>query len=121
VFTGFAQPEVIPAFVNMADVLVSPRLKGNNSPLKIYSYLRSGKPIVATRHITHTQILDDTVAVLTKPEPEDFAAGIISVLAQKQRSEKLVRAAQKLAADKYSYDDYLQKTRKALEMVLGVN
>ncbi|MBN2412323.1 glycosyltransferase family 4 protein [candidate division KSB1 bacterium] len=119
VFTGFAQPEVIPAYVNMADVLVSPRLKGNNSPLKIYSYLRSGKPIVATRHITHTQILDETVAVLTKPEPRDFAFGINSVLEDKNRSNELVKAAQKLAADKYSYDEYLHKTRKVLEMIAG--
>jgi len=119
IFTGFVQPEIIPAYINMADVLVSPRLKGNNSPLKIYSYLRSGKPIVATRHITHTQILDDTVAVLTKLEPEDFAAGIISVLEEEDRRRELVKAAQKLAAERYSYDEYLHKTQKVLAMVLG--
>ncbi len=56
-FTGFVQPDEIPSFISLSDILVSPRLKGTNSPLKIYSYLRSGKPIVATRHITHTQIL----------------------------------------------------------------
>jgi len=118
IFTGFVQPEIIPAYINMADVLVSPRLKGNNSPLKIYSYLRSGKPIVATRHITHTQILDDTVAVLTKLEPEDFAAGIMSVLEEEDRRRELVKAAQKLAAERYSYDEYLHKTQKVLAMVL---
>jgi len=29
-------------------VLVSPRSRGTNTPLKIYQYLRSGKPLVAT-------------------------------------------------------------------------
>ena len=40
------------------DVLVSPRSRGTNTPLKIYQYLRSGKPIVATRLLTHTQVLE---------------------------------------------------------------
>ena len=37
---------------------VSPRSRGTNTPLKIYQYLRSGKPIVATRLLTHTQVLE---------------------------------------------------------------
>ena len=39
-------------------MLVSPRSRGTNTPLKIYQYLRSGKPIVATRLLTHTQVLE---------------------------------------------------------------
>ena len=42
-----------------ADVLVSPRLKGLNTPMKIYSYLDSGSAVLATRLRTHTQVLDD--------------------------------------------------------------
>ena len=59
--------EEIPAFLDAADVLVSPRSLGTNTPLKIYQYLRSGRPIVATRLLTHTQVLDDEVAILTEP------------------------------------------------------
>ena len=40
-----------------ADILRPPRIRGTNTPLKIYSYLRSGKPIVATNLLTHTQVL----------------------------------------------------------------
>ncbi len=116
IFTGFVQPQVIPAFVQLADVLVSPRLKGNNSPLKIYSYLRSGKPIVATRHITHTQILNDTVAVLADASPEDFAAGIIAILDDEPRRNKMVQAARDLAERQYSYQEYLDKTAAILAM-----
>ena len=35
-------------FPDAADVLVSPRSRGTNTPLKIYQYLRAGRPIVAT-------------------------------------------------------------------------
>jgi glycosyltransferase involved in cell wall biosynthesis len=108
--TGFVQPGLIPALVSMADVLVSPRLEGNNSPLKIYSYLRSGKPIVATRHITHTQILNDQVAVLAEPVPEAFAGALTRVLRNTPKVKKMVRAARALAEKHYSYEMYLQKT-----------
>ena len=46
VLTGFG-PYVTPALFEAADVLVSPRIRGNNTPMKIYSYLESGKAILA--------------------------------------------------------------------------
>ena len=65
VFAGERPASEIPAYLLAADVLVSPRSRGTNTPLKIYQYLRSGKPIVATRLLTHTQVLDDETAILT--------------------------------------------------------
>ena len=44
----------MPAFVALADMLLSPRSKGTHTPLKLYSYLRSGKPILATDILAHT-------------------------------------------------------------------
>ena len=64
VFTGQQPAREIPGFVRPRDVLVSPRIRGTNTPLKIYSYLRSGKPIVATNLLTHTQVLTPEVARL---------------------------------------------------------
>src|SRR5262249_37067769 len=59
IFAGERPAAEIPAYLRAADVLVSPRSRGTNTPLKIYQYLRSGRPIVATRLLTHTQVLDD--------------------------------------------------------------
>ena len=58
IFAGERPASEIPAYLLAADVLVSPRSRGTNTPLKIYQYLRSGKPIVATRLLTHTQVLE---------------------------------------------------------------
>jgi glycosyltransferase involved in cell wall biosynthesis len=69
-------PTRVPLYVQAADVLVSPRMSGTNTPLKIYSFLKSGKPLVATRLYTHTQVLDDTISVLVEPTPEAMAAGL---------------------------------------------
>ena len=63
-----------------ADVLVSPRLKGTNTPMKIYSYLDSGTAVLATRLRTHTQVLDDRTAYLVDPEPIALGAGLAKLL-----------------------------------------
>jgi glycosyltransferase involved in cell wall biosynthesis len=121
-FTGFMSPESIPSVVDMADVLVSPRLSGTNSPLKIYSYLRSEKPIVATDHITHTQIFDETVAVLSDIEPISFARAIEWVLDHPEKANQLAQRAKSLARERYSYEDYLQKLNWIVEQsVVGKN
>jgi glycosyltransferase involved in cell wall biosynthesis len=96
-----------------ADVLVSPRSRGTNTPLKIYQYLRAGKPIVATRLLTHLQVLSDETAILTAPTSEAFAEGIVNALADGVRAAALGRRAQELAHAKYSYEAYLERTRQA--------
>ena len=112
IFTGQRPPEEIPEFMKLADMLVSPRIAGNNTPLKIYSYLRSGIPIIATDHLTHTQVLNSDVAVLTDCTPTAFAGGILRVLEDRNFGETLSRNAQKLAEQEYSYEAYLQKTKE---------
>lgn len=113
IFTGQRPPEEIPEFMKLADILVSPRIAGNNTPLKIYSYLRSGIPIIATDHLTHTQVLNSDVAVLTDCTPSAFAGGMLRVLDDRHYGETLSRNAQELAAREYSYEAYLQKTKES--------
>jgi glycosyltransferase involved in cell wall biosynthesis len=110
IFTGQVVPDLVPKFLDVADILVTPRIEGNNTPLKIYSYLRSGKPIVATNHITHTQVLNDEVAVLTDCNAEAFASGLTKVIEDKQLRQSLSEKARALAEEKYSYEVYVQKT-----------
>jgi glycosyltransferase involved in cell wall biosynthesis len=113
VFAGQRPAEEIPLFLDAASVLVSPRSSGTNTPLKIYQYLRSGRPIVATRLLTHTQVLDDDVAFLTSATAEGFGAGILAALADPARARTVADQARQLAATKYSYEAYLARTRQA--------
>ena len=112
-FAGERPAEEIPAYLLAADVLVSPRSRGTNTPLKIYQYLRAGKPIVATRLLTHTQVLSDDTAILTGASPREFADGILAAIADPARSADLGRRARELAETKYSYDSYLERTGRA--------
>jgi glycosyltransferase involved in cell wall biosynthesis len=113
IFAGERPAEEMPAYLGAADVLVSPRSKGTNTPLKIYQYLRAGKPIVATRLLTHTQVLSDETAWLTAPSAEGLAEGILAALSDHARSAERGRSARALADTKYSYDAYLDRTRRA--------
>ncbi len=72
-FRGEQPPERLGEFMSEADVLVSPRTKGKNTPMKIYSYLQAGKPILATDIPSHTQALSPDFACLTPPEPDAMA------------------------------------------------
>jgi len=92
-----------------ADVLVSTRSSGSNIPLKIYGYLRSGRPIVATRIRSHTQVLDDETAMLVDASPQAIAAGIDQVLGDADLGRRLGASAAARAAAMYSPRAYLEK------------
>jgi glycosyltransferase involved in cell wall biosynthesis len=117
VFAGQRPPSEMPRYLAIGDVLVSPRSLGTNTPLKIYSYLRSGKAIVATRLLTHTQVLDDTTAALTQPNAADFAEAILELASDAVRRRELGAAARRLSDESYSYQRYLDRTREVLEFV----
>jgi glycosyltransferase involved in cell wall biosynthesis len=113
IFTGELPSEAIPAYLDAADALVSPRSSGTNTPLKIYQYLRSGRVIVATRLLTHTQVLSDEVAILTEPTAESFARGILRAINDPAAAKRIGDAARRLAETRYTYEAYLQRTREA--------
>jgi glycosyltransferase involved in cell wall biosynthesis len=112
-FAGERPAAEIPAYLLAADLLVSPRSRGTNTPLKLYQYLRSGKAIVATRLLTHTQVLSDETAILTGVTPQEYADGILAGLTDPARAAAIGRQARELAETKYSYAAYLEKTRQA--------
>ena len=115
IFAGERPAPEIPLFLDAADVLVSPRSTGTNTPLKIYQYLRAGRPIVATRLLTHTQVLDDKVAVLTDPTPEGLAAGVLEAIGNPDLAASVGHRAKELAERKYSYAAYVERTRRAVD------
>ena len=113
VFTGQQPARDIPAFVQACDLLVSPRIRGTNTPLKIYSYLRSGKPIVATDLLTHTQVLSPAVACLVAATPEALGAAIGDLIDHPEERARLASAAAALAASRYSREAYVRRTAEA--------
>jgi glycosyltransferase involved in cell wall biosynthesis len=118
VFTGQQPAREIPAFVAACDILVSPRIRGTNTPLKIYSYLRSGKPIVATDLLTHTQVLSTENSRLPAANPEAFAAAVAGLIDDPAEGQRLAAAAAALAAERYSRESYVRRTAEAYRRLM---
>jgi glycosyltransferase involved in cell wall biosynthesis len=117
VFSGKRPPSDLPAFLALADILVSPRVQGANTPFKIYTYLASGKPLVATRIASHTQVLHDGLAFLVEPNAEGLADGVRQALADPPSARSRAAAGKALVEREYSPARYREKVAQAYAAV----
>ena len=121
-FLGPRPVSVLPELLKQADVLVSPRLKGLNTPMKIYSYLDSGTAVLATRLRTHTQVLDDRTAYLVDPEPESLGDGLATLLADSSLRRMLAARAKAYVQEEFTPDAARRKLAQfydAMEAKVG--
>ena len=119
----FAGPRPISRLASLlaqADVLVSPRTRGNNTPMKIYSYLDAGRAILATDLPTHTQVLRPDIARLASPEPAAFGAAIADLAGDAAERGRLGMAARQEAQAKYSFAVFRQTLRATYGELDGV-
>jgi glycosyltransferase involved in cell wall biosynthesis len=108
-FVGSRPLEDLGAYLRQADILVSPRIRGTNTPMKIYSYLDSGRPVVATRKRTHTQVLDDEIAMLAEPTPDAMADAMHRLLQDEALRDQLAANARQRVAEEYSPEAFRHK------------
>ena len=108
-FPGKIPPDELPGYLAAADVLLSPRIAGTNTPLKVLDYLKAGGAIVATDHDAHRQILDETSAVLVPPSAAGVAEGILRLLADDGLRARLRLRARSLYGESYSYDVFKKR------------
>jgi glycosyltransferase involved in cell wall biosynthesis len=110
---------VVKQYAAKAAVLVSPRTHGSNTPLKIYEQLASGIPLVATRILSHTQVLSDDVCLLVEPEPAALADGLVRALTDEATRARITANARHLYESAYARPVYEGKLRDLLGL-LGV-
>lgn len=108
-FVGKRPVENLAHYLEQADILVSPRTMGNNTPMKLYSYLDSGKALLATDLPTHTQVLNPQVAWLAAPEAGEFAQGIVHLIQNPSLRGQLGEAARALIAQNHTYEEFSSK------------
>jgi glycosyltransferase involved in cell wall biosynthesis len=108
-FRGPRPVEHLAAYLSQADILVSPRIKGANTPMKVYSYLDSGRAILATDLPTHTQVLDSRVAMLAEAKTVTFAQALLILINEPEMRQQLGNAGHRLIQDEYSYDAFYTK------------
>ncbi len=120
-FTGNLPIDELALYMKIANILVSTRTIGNNPPLKIYDYLGTGKPIVATNINAHMQILNDDIAVLVNPSPESIAQGIVSLIDNPSYAKTLGKRSREFFENNYSAEEKIERTRQILDAVMQEN
>ncbi|RMG41520.1 MAG: glycosyltransferase [Candidatus Dadabacteria bacterium] len=119
IFAGNKSPEELGDYLMCADTLISPRITGANTPLKIYTYMACGKPIVATNIRSHTQVLSDNEAYLSHPEVHAFAEALAQSFSQTpgnlQIASNRSRAAKRLADEYFNRQRFESILKKAYE------
>lgn len=116
-FIGPRPVGALDKYLNQADLLVSPRIHGTNTPMKIYSYLGSGRAIVATNLQTHTQVLDHSTAALAAPEAGAFADAMVRVLTSEEERKRLGKQAASVAEIKYSWPAFKRQVERIFDEI----
>lgn len=119
-FCGPRPVELLGHFLAQADILLSPRITGNNTPMKLYSYLDSGKVVLATNLPTHTQVLTDAFACLVEPEPTSMAAAMTKLLNNPELCARLGAAGKRVARENYSLEAFRSKLTDFYGKVIAV-
>ena len=110
-FVGRVPPDDLPNYLAAADVLLSPRLSGINTPLKLLDYLKAGRAIVATDNSANRQILDEQCAALVKAEPAEFAAGILRLTVDASERKRLGEKGRKLVEQTYNFTEFKRRLK----------
>lgn len=111
-FTGQVLPAQVQAYMLEADVLVVP-LPSNNvesryftSPIKIFEYMSTGRPIVASDLPTIREVLKDgeNALLVTPDDPEALAKGIRRLLGEPGLSRQLAQQALRDVREKHTWE-----------------
>jgi len=120
-FVGQVPPDELPNYLRAADILLSPRLSGANTPLKLLDYLKAGRPIVATDCPANRLILSPANAVLTAPEPEAWAKGISRLIENAEERERLAAAGRRLIAETHNFEEFQRRLGRCYEETLAAS
>ncbi len=95
-----------------ADVLASPRTQGENTPMKVYSYLDSGVPVLATDLPTHTQVVTEEEAALAAPEVDAYAEVMARLLSDPAWRRSLAAKARELIRREHSWPVFRERVHE---------
>jgi len=110
-------------YLSQADILASPRSKGNNTPMKIYSYLHSGRAILATDLPTHTQVLNTDVSLLVAANSTAIGTGLKALVVDHELRKQLGKRAFDYAEQNFTLKVFRQRLWELytkLERALGI-
>lgn len=104
-------------FLAEADMLVAPRIKGINTPMKVFPYMHSGKPILLTDVYAHNQILTKNEAYLAPDNPQGFADAILHLVDDEDLRNRLGRNGRKFVEKNHTFKAHSQRLNGVYDWV----
>lgn len=108
-FEGHVDPSLVPRYLTASDVLVLPNSgrsevsTRHTSPLKLFEYMASERPIVASDLPSVREVLDEETAFLVEPDsPTALSDGITAALADSDDAARRASAA-RAAVEQYTW------------------
>ncbi len=103
-FVGIVPNALVPRYLYAADLLVMPYTRGTSthefmSPMKMFEYMASGRPVVASEFPVLREVLESgrTVEFVPPSDPGALSAAIAGLLADPARARALGAAAKSQA------------------------
>lgn len=109
--------ESLAAYLDLADVLVSPRRYGGNLPLKIFDFLAAGRAIVATDIPAHRAVLDDRLARLVAPHPLALANALTTLLQDDEARHGLAERARTYATERLGWVAFMNTVEEITRLM----
>jgi len=116
-FLGPKPFEQLDNFLAEADILVAPRIRGINTPMKVFPYLHSGKPVLLTDLYTHNQILSNNEAFLAPSNPEGFAEGIIRLAGDEKSRDQIGRNGRLFVERDHTFEAHSKRLNAAYDWI----
>ncbi|MDO8482536.1 MAG: glycosyltransferase family 4 protein [bacterium] len=119
IFVGLVSHKKVPMYLASADVLVAPFPKNDHyefymSPMKIFEYMASNRPIVASNLESIREILPENSAVfVVAGDAPALAAGIVELMADKEKASRYASNAL-AAASQYTWEKRTERILKYL-------
>lgn len=120
-FLGKIPPDSLPCYLSASDILLSPRIQGINTPLKLLDYLKVSRSIVATDHPANRLILSEKTALLADLTPEAFGAAVAELSRHPERRRELALQSRELIDTRYNFRVFRDGLREVYKTVLGVH
>ncbi len=108
-FAGKIPPDDLPHTLTASDMLLSTRLSGTNTPLKLLDYLKAGRCIVATNSRANRLLLNEKSARFVDPDAESLAVGCCELINDPEQRQRLASGGGERIRSTYNYPEFKRR------------
>lgn len=110
IFKGFMPQKKLALINRAADIVLMPfpdmsHYREHMSPVKMFEYMASGRPIIASDLPTIREVLDESTALLVPPGDVNVLTGAIKTLLSDAERGEMLSTKARMQVEQYSWDN----------------